>query len=129
MENDHKLIIDSLRDTKARCLCGWNYTTISSDSETDQEIRSNVLDAYQLHIKASGGNIKDYIGKSIQAIEDGKWRNWGIIADWPDGMTDYVYVYNSSNPLGYKIRRELIVNVLNYLKGGVIRLKPKTIHL
>jgi hypothetical protein len=52
-ETEHELHIESLRDTVARCSCGgWEYVSIPSDGETDEQIRAEVEAEFQRHDRA-----------------------------------------------------------------------------
>ena len=51
--SDHKLVIDSLRDTQAHCSgCSWTLTATSSDSESDDKIRDNIKSHFDLHLRS-----------------------------------------------------------------------------
>ena len=48
--DEHRLVIDNLRDLKAHCACGrWEMTGITLDRETDTEIRQRAQDQWQMH--------------------------------------------------------------------------------
>lgn len=48
----HDLRIESLRDTIVRCSCGgWEYVSIPTNEETDEQIRAEVEREFQKHDK------------------------------------------------------------------------------
>ncbi len=50
MEKEHKLKIESLRDPRARCVCGrWSYGATSSDHETNEEVREAIVTQFEFH--------------------------------------------------------------------------------
>lgn len=51
--NKHRLIIESIRDASARCLCErWSVTFPTFDSDSDQGIKSRLAHSFDLHIQA-----------------------------------------------------------------------------
>ncbi len=48
----HKLIIKSLRDIQADCLCGsWHLSGTTTPRETDNELKKRILEIYKNHLK------------------------------------------------------------------------------
>jgi hypothetical protein len=80
---------------------------------------------------------EDYVGKTIQHCENGKWYNRKILdykkdenrprKEAPQGETFVMYF--PSNPVGYKVYEEPTQEVFNWLNDGTLRLKPKVIVL
>lgn len=46
----HQLTIHSLRDSRASCICGWSFTAMTSDSESDDKLRLDILQAFRQHL-------------------------------------------------------------------------------